>query len=320
MGRPPLLIHEKDQVASVPKPGPTRRAGRLALVLLVAVSLSGCTYEVQRGWLPSTTETTNQTGRIMQLWNGSWIAALAVGVFVWGLILWCVVAYRRRRDDTSLPEQVRYNVPIEILYTVVPVMMVSVLFYYTARDQAAIADVSSQRPDVTINVVGKQWAWDFNYLEQGGRPLDVYEAGVQVQLNGERGAEAQAPVLYLPVNKRVEFRLTSRDVVHSFWVIPFLYKMDVIPGVENRFQVVPQQVGEFRGKCAELCGEFHPEMLFLVRVVPQEEFDARIAELRARGQTGQLETNLGRSRTPTDKPGGAVPGDRPGGNDGTGAN
>jgi cytochrome c oxidase subunit 2 len=261
---------------------------------------------------------TNNTGRVMQLWNGSWIAALAVGALVWGLILWCVVAYRRRRDDTGLPEQVRYNIPLEILYTVVPVMMVGVLFFFTARDQAAIAD-TSRTPQVFVNVVGKQWAWDFNYIEQDGEPLDVFESGVQVQLTGRPGDEDQAPVLYLPVNKRVEFQLTSRDVVHSFWIPAFLYKLDVVPGVDNRFQVVPQQVGEYRGKCTELCGEFHAEMLFKVRVVPQEEFDRHIAELRQRGQTGRLDTNLGRSQTPPNKPGGAVPGDRPGGNDGTGS-
>ena len=98
---------------------------------------------------------------------------------MWGLIIWCVVAYRRRRDDAGFPAQIRYNLPIEILYTVVPLMMIAVLFFFTARDEAAIADVSA-KPDVTINVVGKQWAWDFNYVDE-----QVYEAGVQGQLTGQ---------------------------------------------------------------------------------------------------------------------------------------
>lgn len=236
----------------------------------------------------------------MALWEGSWIAALAVGVLVWGLIIWCVVAYRRRRDETGLPAQIRYHIPLEIMYTVIPLMMVGVLFYFTARDQAQIQSTSA-RPDVTIGVVGKQWSWDFNYIDQG-----VYEVGVQGELNGTNAPAAQFPTLYLPVNKRVQFDITSRDVIHSFWIPAFLYKMDAIPGVENKFQVIPQRLGTYAGKCSELCGEFHSEMLFTVKVVTQAEFDQHIQDLRNAGQNGQLGTNLGRSKT---SPGGGyVPG------------
>ncbi len=213
-----------------------------------------------------------------------------MGVLVWGLILWCIVAYRRRRDDTGLPVQIRYHLPLEILYTVVPLIMVAVLFYFTARDQSAIADTSA-KPDVTINVVGKQWSWDFNYLD-----ADVYDTGVQGLLNGKRGVESQLPTLYLPVGKRVEFELTARDVIHSFWIPAFLYKMDVIPGVNNHFQVIPQREGTFKGKCAELCGEYHSDMLFNVKVVSQAEYDQHMADLKARGQTGQLPNDIGRTK------------------------
>ena len=179
------------------------------------------------------------------------------------------------------------------------------LFYFTARDQAEIKSVAAT-PDLTINVVGKQWAWDFNYLNDvASRDDDVYEVGLQGQLDGQPGAEAELPTLYLPVDQRVEFVLTSRDVIHSFWIPAFLYKLDVIPGVENRFQVVPQRIGDYRGKCAELCGEFHSDMLFKVKVVSRADYDQHMQDLRAAGQVGQLDSNLGRSRTP---PGGAVPG------------
>jgi len=296
--------------------GGRRRALWVPAVLVAGMLLSGCTREIERGWLPSTVDTTNQTGRIMALWNGSWEAALAVGVLVWGLILWAAVAYRRRRDDTSFPAQVRYNIPLEILYTIVPLMMIAVLFFYTASYETAIADVSA-KPDVTINVVGKQWAWDFNYLQQGGQQLNVYEAGVKGELNGRPGVEQQLPTLYLPVDRRVEFELTSRDVNHSFWIPAFLYKMDVIAGVRNKFQLVPKTIGDYRGKCAELCGEYHSEMLFNVKVVSQADFDAHMSLLRAQGNVGVLDSNLGRSYTP---PGpGAVPGGTTNGVDGTGS-
>ena len=296
--------------------GGRRRALWVPAVLVAGMLLSGCTREIARGWLPSTVDTTNQTGRIMALWNGSWEAALAVGVLVWGLILWAAIAYRRRRDDTGFPAQVRYNIPLEILYTIVPLMMIAVLFFYTASYETAIADVSA-KPDVTINVVGKQWAWDFNYLQQGGQQLNVYEAGVKGELNGSPGVEQQLPTLYLPVDRRVEFELTSRDVNHSFWIPAFLYKMDLIAGVRNKFQLVPKTIGDYRGKCAELCGEYHSEMLFNVKVVSQADFDAHMSQLRAQGNVGVLDSNLGRTYTP---PGpGAVPGGTTNGVDGTGS-
>jgi len=214
-----------------------------------------------------------------------------VGVLVWGLILWCVVVYRRRKDDDgSLPVQLRYNVPLEILYTVVPVLMIAVLFYYTQRDESALLDTSKE-PDVVVNVVGKQWSWDFNYVNE-----DTFEAGTHAQLTGEPGVEETLPTLYLPVNKRTEFQLTARDVIHSFWVPAFLQKLDMIPGKVNRFQVMPTQTGQFQGKCAELCGAYHSQMLFNVKVVEQAEYDAHIAELKAKGNTGQLDNGLNREQ------------------------
>jgi cytochrome c oxidase subunit 2 len=253
-----------------------------------AVALSGCSESVSRGFLPQ--GVTDQSGRVTSLWTGAWIAALGVGVLVWGLILWCVVAYRRKKDDIGLPEQLRYNVPIEILYTIVPLFMVAVLFFYTARDESALLDIS-KKPDVTINVVAKQWSWDFNYVEAG-----TFESGTQAELTGAPGVAATLPALYLPVNKRVEFVLTSRDVIHSFWVPQFLQKLDVIPGKVNRFQVKPTELGTFQGKCAELCGAYHSSMLFQVKVVSQAAYDAHMAELEAKGNLGMLDNSLSREK------------------------
>lgn len=274
----------------------SRRTGlRLAAVAATGALLTaGCSaQEVRQGWMPGEPGLTDKWDRTADLWVGSWIAALAVGVLVWGLTIWAVVAYRRRREDTGYPDQIRYHVPLEILYTVVPLMMIGVLFYFTARDQAAIESLEEE-PDVNIEVIGKQWSWDFNYLDD-----NVYESGTQVPLDGSEANEAQAPTLYLPVGQTVRFTLHSRDVIHSFWIPEFLYKKDLIPGRTNYYQVTPQTTGEFQGKCAELCGEFHSEMLFNVKVVEQEEYDAQMDELRRRGQTGALPVNLGRVDTET---------------------
>lgn len=269
----------------------TRRTARRAVVLIAAVALvtAGCGVENwDRGFLPGEPGVTNQTDRIATLWTGSWIAALGVGLLVWGLIVWCVIVYRRRKGDETLPVQLRYHVPLELMYTVVPILMVGVLFFYTQRDMGAIVD-TAEEPDVRIEVYGKMWAWDFNYLDE-----DVWESGVQGINAGEPGVEATLPTLYLPVNERVEFSVRSRDVIHSFWVPAFLFKRDVIPGRTSVFQIVPQREGLYQGKCAELCGEYHSDMLFNVAVVSPAEYRAHIEELRQRGQTGRLGEDLDR--------------------------
>lgn len=278
----------RQQDVSAPRPQGRRTASRTTtaagVLSLAALALSGCAGRVQDGFLPRSASENGE--HVTALWNGAWIAALGVGVVVWGLILWCVVAYRRKKDDTALPVQLRYNVPMEILYTVIPVFMIAVLFYYTARDEATLLD-TSKKPDVVVNVVGKKWSWDFNYVNE-----QTFESGTQAELTGQPGAEKTLPTLYLPVNKRVEFVLTARDVIHSFWVPAFLQKLDMIPGRVNRFQVVPTEVGDFKGKCAELCGAYHSQMLFNVKVVDQAAYEAHIAQLKAQGNSGQLDNSL----------------------------
>ncbi len=267
-----------------------RRVCGVGLTLTaLALTLGGCGSvgaqgRLEDGYLPQ--GVTEGAERVRTLWIGTWIAALAVGILVWGLIVWCMVAYRRKKDDPPLPVQLRYNVPIEILYTVVPMLMIGVLFYYTDRDQRALTD-TKQEPDVVVNVVGKQWSWDFNYMTS-----DVHESGTHAQLTGEPGVEETLPSLYIPVNKRVEFQLTANDVIHSFWVPAFLQKLDMIPGRVNSFQVVPTREGTYAGKCAELCGAYHSQMLFNLKVVSQAEYDQHMADLKAAGLTGTLSPEL----------------------------
>lgn len=240
---------------------------------MLPLVLAGCGSGAQWGRFGLPEGVTNEAGIVSSLWRGAWIAALAVGVVVWGLTLAAAFFFRRRRGNTELPPQVRYNLPIEVLYTSTPILMVLVYFFFTARDEARLLDIEENRPAHTVNVVGKRWSWDFNYLEEG-----VYETGTT----------GEPPVLVLPRGERVQFDLESRDVIHSFWVVPFLFKLDTIPGRVNSFQVVPEKTGTFAGKCAELCGQDHARMLFTTRIVEPAEYRAYIDQLRARGQTGRL--------------------------------
>lgn len=259
--------------------------------------LAGCAGEARSNALPSEPGITNHTGRIIDLWNYSWLAAIIVGVITWLLIMWAVTVYRKRKDDEKLPVQTRANVPLELMYVAVPLIMIAVLFRWTATDAAEIKGLSDN-PDVHIQVIGKQWAWDFNYLDE-----DVYSVGVQAKLTGEEGVEETLPTLYLPVDKTIDIQLDSRDVIHSFWIPAFLFKQDTIPGRTTHIQFVPEKEGTYQGKCAELCGEYHASMLFNVKVVSQEEYDAYIQSLRDAGYVGDIGLEYNRLQDPEVQPG-----------------
>ncbi|HWD63265.1 MAG TPA: cytochrome c oxidase subunit II [Humibacter sp.] len=274
------------------------RWAAVPLAAAVALVLAGCTQSQLNGFLPGfdgKTPVTNHTGRVSGLWVTSWIVLLLVGLVVWGLIIWCIIVYRRRKGQTGLPAQLRYNMPIEIFYTIVPLVLIIGFFAFTTRDQDAI-EKPYANPDLTVQVYAKQWSWDFNYLSSG-----VYDPGVQAQPDDKSGApagsvvESQIPTLYLPVDKKITIKLNSRDVIHSFWVPAFLYKKDVIPGHTNYMYLEPTREGTYVGKCAELCGEYHSAMLFNVKVVSEEEYELHVQDLKDRGYVGKLGSNLDRN-------------------------
>jgi cytochrome c oxidase subunit II len=265
----------------------TRGLKGASVFTLLALVLAGCTQQSMLGWMPTERGLTNQVDRVIDLWVVSWVVLLVIGVITWILIIWAAVVYRRRQGQTGMPAQLRYNMPIETFYTVVPLILVLGLFAFTARDQIAI-ETPLADPDVSIEVYGKRWAWDFNYLNE-----NVYSAGIQArELPGGSIDNEALPKLYLPVDQKVEIKIESRDVIHSFWVIDFLYKKDMIPARTNYWYFIPQEEGVFRGKCAELCGEYHSLMLFEVHVVSQAEYDRHISGLRVEGNVGRLGPEL----------------------------
>jgi cytochrome c oxidase subunit 2 len=257
-----------------------RRVGLRGAVALSGVALTllaGCSAEttgqLKRLGLPEAG--TVQAPSIGDLWIGTWIAAGAIGIAVYALVIWAALRYRTNHND--MPKQNRYNLPMEIFYTVAPFVVIGVLFYYTVLAQNVVQ--KNPDPDLTVDVVGQKWAWTFNY-----ESADVASVGTDVW---ETGTINQWSTLYLPVNKTVRFNLSSPDVNHSFWVPVFYEKMDVIPGRDNHFTVTPNREGVFRGKCAELCGTYHSAMLFDVHVVSQQEYEAHLKTLADRGQTGK---------------------------------
>jgi len=281
-----------------------KRARNLAIGVLggsALLFLSGCSVDeksdIKRLAMP--VPASEEAQHMFDLWLWSWLAAIITGVIVWGLMGYVVVRYFRR-SETEVPVQTRYNLPIEIFYTVAPVMMVIVFFFFTVQTQDDVNHApkdlatANAQADLNVTVVGQKWNWTFNYTK--GSPAigteGVWEAGTPASEGGN------GPTLWLVKGQSVSFDLYSVDVIHSFWVPAFLYKMDVVPGrqKDNHFTLTPDRSGTFDGRCAELCGTYHSRMLFNVKVTDQASFDAKMLELRKKGNTG---VNLGPSNVTT---------------------
>ncbi|MBL7256470.1 aa3-type cytochrome oxidase subunit II [Paractinoplanes lichenicola] len=226
---------------------------------------------------------TLQAHKMYDLWIASTIAALIVGVFVWGLIFWCIIRYRKRGDE--LPVQTRFNMPMEVLYTVTPVLIVAILFYYTAIVQTDV-DKLSKNPDQVVEVVAFKWNWQFNYRDGMGKDAGTVASTV--------GSSDVIPILVLPTNEKIRFEETSKDVIHSFWVPEILFKRDVFPGsVRNTFEITLDKEGRYVGRCAELCGTYHAFMNFELVVVSPERFDQFLAAKRDGSSTQEAMAAIG---------------------------
>jgi cytochrome c oxidase subunit II len=244
------------------------RAASLSVGLgVTALLLSGCSWSevLGLGWPEGITPEAHLN---RELWIGSLIAALAVGVIVWGLIFWTSAFHRHRKTDTELPRQFGYNMPLELVLTVTPFLIISVLFYFTVVVQERMLH-KDPNPEVVIDVTAFQWNWKFGYQRinftdgtltyegldrerkaaMESKPEGVDEHGEELfgaisgrnpedrsYLNFDKvetlGSSTEIPILVLPAGKRIEFQIASADVIHAFWVPEFLFKRDVIPDPE----------------------------------------------------------------------------------------
>ena len=202
----------------------------------------------------------SQGGTVVTLWWVFIVAGAVIGGLTMFLILFASFKFRRRSDD--LPSQQQYHVPLEVIYTAIPVLVVAGLFAVSVVTQNGVNALSDD-PDVVVDVIGYQWQWEFRYPDEGARSA----------------AAGQDPaVLVLPVDSTVRFNLTTRDVNHSFWVPELLEKRDLIQRVDNSIEVDLNRIGEFKGRCAEFCGLDHWRMSFVMKVVSRADYEAWIAD------------------------------------------
>jgi cytochrome c oxidase subunit 2 len=246
-----------------PHPQIPRSLRVIAVVAPLALLLSSCS-KVSGFGFKSGLSSVNDTS--MSLWQTEWITAAVVGIFTAGLIVWSVIFHRKKNEE--FPKQTQYHIPVEVAYTVIPFLIVAILFGMTARDESKITSKATAKVMHDISVNGIQWSWQFSYPEAGPNAMVT-------------GTPTNPPVLYMPQGQLVRFTLTSSDVVHGFWIPAFMIQMEALPGVTNHLQFTANKLGTYPGRCNILCGREHSRMLFSVKVVTPAEYQTYLSTLKA---------------------------------------
>ncbi len=244
---------------SIPRPRLPRPARSLAALAALALLLAGCSA------LEPPAAVTSQGQDTRDLYDFVFIIAVVIFFLVEGLIVYAVVRYRRKPTDTELPPQIHGNSVLEVIWTVVPTILVLVMFVFSWQTLNKV-DAVSPTPSLTVRAVAAQFQWQFDYLAPDGQTVQFTQ---------------QAPELDLPVGVDVHVILRSKDVIHAFYVPKFLFKRDVVPGRENNFDftIDPADVNQtFRGQCAEFCGTFHSTMLFTVKALSPADFQTWLTQ------------------------------------------
>lgn len=255
---------------------------------------------------------TPEAHSLYNFWSWTWVIAWLIGFTMWGLFLYAIFAWNaKKRPKDHIPRQTQYNIPLELVLTIFPVVIVMGLFFFTVQVQDKVTALD-KNPEVTVDVTGYQWNWKFGYQQVSANlsPTGAEYNGIDEErqaiaeatqfdedgdnpINGRSkedmsylkfneieilGATDEIPVLVLPTDTAIQFDLASADVSHAFWVPEFLFKRDVYAHPEqnqqeNRFQIERiEEEGAYVGRCAEMCGTYHAMMNFEIRAVSPERF------------------------------------------------
>jgi len=253
-------------------------AGKLRVLGLLVVAsfvLGGCQLPTFGAFRGATTQGKDE----FKIWSGMFIAGLIVAIFVWGLIFWAVVKYRRRGDE--IPRQTQNHLALEITYTVIPFVMVLVIFYFTVLTENNVDAVSSH-PNEIVDVNAFRWGWQFTYKDGSNVSQGVViRTAAEPKVLAEPATSSQYPQLVLPDNATIRIVLTSNDVIHGFYVPAFNFSRYAQPGVTNTFDLTTTTDGVFSGQCTQYCGWYHSEMLFSVRVESASAFSSWLSNAQA---------------------------------------
>ena len=248
------------EISTLPPQGVTTRTRRwcrlrnVVALPVAALGLAGCTVP-SFGAKQGATKTSRSTFHLWQVFS---VGAAIIGGLVILLILYAIIRYRRKGDN--IPRQSQYHVPLEVLYTALPIIIVFGLFTATVVVENQV--VATPTTNVTIDVNAFQWGWKFTYPRTSAVVV---------------GQTTQAPEMVMPVNTDVHINLTSTDVIHGFYVKEFNFSRYALPGIRNQFTLHAVQTGTFFGQCTQLCGLYHSLMYFKVKVVSPSQYAAWIA-------------------------------------------
>jgi cytochrome c oxidase subunit 2 len=229
----------------------------IMLVLLLSLALAGCSVAEQATPLNPKGSVGEDQLFLIQLSLGIMTFVLVV-VFV--IFFYVIIRYRQRRGQTGIPKQVEGSHKLEITWTVIPLILLTILAVPTVQKTFALAKDYSEANDVLkVKVTGHQFWWEFEYTDLG------------IVTSGD---------LYIPVGQKVFVTVQSADVAHSFWVPGLAGKIDAIPGVTNKMYFDAKEPGVYRGACAELCGASHALMDFKVIAVSEDEFEQWVEDMQ----------------------------------------
>jgi len=213
---------------------------------------------------------TTQDHYVRQLWHITYVFAVPIGLIVLGGIVWCMIRYRVRPGHDRTPSQFQYHIPIEATYTIVPLVIVAIVFGYMYNAENHV-DATVKNPAVAITVEGFQWGWRFTY-PNGHEEVGTVANELDINSNDN------LPVLFMPAGETVQLHLVSDDVIHTFYVPEFLFQRDLIPGINNVVDFNVIKPGLYSGQCNNICGVYHAYMRFLVQVMPAAEYNAWYAQ------------------------------------------
>lgn len=196
-----------------------------------------------------------QASALAQDWLIFTCGALGLAALVWALIIVAAIRFRRTARNPEPRSQQANNLPLEIAWTIAPLVLVIGLFAYTYHIEAGVEALAAD-PPVVVSVNGFRWGWTFAYA--GGPTIS--------------GTSLHPPEMVLPIGETAAIAVTSSDVIHSFWIPDMLFKRDAVPGRSSTFDLTPSKLGTYIGRCGEFCGLNHALMTFRVRVVAPAEY------------------------------------------------
>lgn len=232
---------------------------------------------------------TTLSGEIYSLHMTIFWWCVAIGFFVFGWMIYSLVKFRK--STGALPDtKMVHNTKVEIIWTVIPVLILVLMAVPAARTLIRIEDASGT--DLSIRVTAYQWKWHYDYMDEG---IDFYSSLDRASDEARQRDASTRPEdvpnyllsvdkpLVVPVGKKVRLLVTSRDVIHAWWVPELAVKKDAIPGMVNElwFEILPDKAGTYRGQCTELCGRDHAFMPIVVEAKSAEDYAAWLAEQRA---------------------------------------